>query len=90
MLTIHSIRPTDNRPAVLPTPERDALMFYAAACATVVATLERHVWHHDEPNIGLHSALLAQARADRDAAQRAADEARRDYLGMRDWVREAV
>ena len=94
MLTITSIRPTDNTPPAPSSADREALGWAKHALATLVATLERHRWQHDDAHIGPHAAILDQARRDYDAvvqAEAAATLARQDaYTASRVWVREAV
>lgn len=77
---------------LLPTPtapettarDRHALAFYLGSMRAMVEYLERNPWQHDDPHVGPHHAVLAQARADLDAAEAASRAAHTV------WVRELV
>lgn len=58
--------------APLDIDNRMALYGYVAILKQLVTHLERRAWHHDDPHVGPVAPLLAQARADLDAAQMAA------------------
>jgi hypothetical protein len=67
--------------------EEAALQWYALALDNLVGTLQRNPWHTDNEIVGPHAAILAQARADRDAAHAAHAAAVAARNAPSAWVR---